>query len=208
MAIAGAETSQLSMKDARFKTAGFLSLFNAVLLFPMVIAAILAVHKMLVSLLLFIGTPLSVISCLIAVYVLLQLKRLLIERYYIHNMNSIIIALIFCVIISCVRDVLMAMFMLMFPDPDLIKFLDLISGISLLLLAGVVGLIFGVRLLKVHEESSGLLRTYSIILIIGSACFISFFLFPIGLFLAMANDIVLGIIFLKEAGTEPQVEFV
>jgi hypothetical protein len=83
MVIASTVTSQLSMKDARFKTAGFLSLFNAVLMLPVVTIRILAVHKMLVNLLLFIGIPLTVISSLISIYVLLQLKRLLIERYYI-----------------------------------------------------------------------------------------------------------------------------
>lgn len=208
MAIASTENSQTSMHDARFKTAGFLSFFNALLILPIGITAILAVSKILTSLLVFFEVPLAVISSIIGVYVLLQLKRLLIERYHVHNMNSLITALIFCSIIIGAKNVLMAIFMLMFPDPDFIKLLDLISGISCFLLLGIVGLIFGVLLLRVPDESSGLLRTYAIIWVIGSACFLSVILFPIGVFLVLANDIILGILFLKVAETEPQVEFV
>jgi len=169
---------------------------------------ILAVHKMLVDLFLFIGIPLAVFETLIDVYLFLQLKRLLVERCYIHNVNSIIMSLIFCVIITGSANVIIAVIMLISPDPGLIQFLDLILGASCLLLTGIVGLIFGIRLLRVHEELSGLLRTYSIIWIIGSAFFISYFLFPIGILSYMANYIILGMIFLKTAETEPQVEFV
>ncbi len=75
-------------------------------------------------------------------------------------------------------------------------------------MAGIIGIIFGIRLLRINYESSSLIRTYAVISLISSAFMLSVFLILIGLLSSLPNGIILGILFMKEAETEPQVEFV
>lgn len=77
-----------------------------------------------------------------------------------------------------------------------------------MLMGGIISFIFCLRLLEAKDLPSGLYRTYAILYIIGGVCFFTLILFPIGILSSMASDVVLGIIFLKESETEPEVEFV
>ena len=202
MVIAGKETSRSPMQDSRLKAAGFMSLFNAVLTLPMLITALVALSKESAGLWYFIMMPMSAISCVLTIYVFLQLKRLLIERYDIYNLNSIIAAMIFCSIIINVKNFLTAIFMVIFHNPGFVQLLDSIMGIPCFMLGGIIGIIFGVRLLGINDESSGLLRAYAILSIIASTCLVSVILILIAFFLSMVNNVILGILLLKGAETE------
>lgn len=208
MAIAGIETSRAPIQDLHFKAAGFLSFFNTVLSLPLIIFGLNDDLKMKAGLLFFIQLPLAVISIFITIYVILQLKRLLNERYDIRNMNSILTALILCNILFWGKSVIMAFMVLMFPDPDIILPLDGILGIFIIMMAAIVGLILGVSLLRITDESSGLLWTYAKLSKSGSICILTVILIPIGMVIGLINNIVLGILLLQEAETEPQIEFV
>ena len=208
MAIAGTETSRAPIQDLRFKAAGFLSLLNTVLNLPLIIIGLDDALKMKAGLLFFIQLPLAVFTIFISIYVILQLKRLLNERYDIRNMNSILTALIFCHILFWGKSIVMVFMVLFFQNPDIILPLDSILGIFIILMAGIVGLILGSSLLRITDESSGLLRTYAKLSKNGSICILTVILIPIGMIIGLANNIVLGILLLKEAETEPQVDFV
>lgn len=208
MIIASTENSHESVHDSRFRIAGCLSFIDAALTLPMIIVSILPASQDILGFLPFIEIPLAVVSTALFFYVFTQLKRLLIERYDIHDMNTIITALIFIGIFGGAYLIIMAIITAMFPNVDFISLLDTILGIPILLLAGIVGVFFGVRLLRIHDESSSLLRSYAVICLISSACFISIIFIPIGLLLWIPNGVILGIVFLKAAETETQVEFV
>jgi hypothetical protein len=209
MIITDKEISGLPVQNSRFKLAGFMSLFNGLLTVPMFFTAIIALSKSSAGIWFFILIPQAAISCVLTIYVFQQFKRLLVERYNIHNISSMISILIFCSIIINVKNFLTAIFMVIFPDPGVAGVLDSIIGIPCFMLVGLIGIIIGVRLLRINiEPPSGQLRTYSIVLIICSVCFLSVILILIAFLLSMVNSIILGILFLKEAETEQQVEFV
>ena len=208
MAIAGTETSRAPIQDLRFKAAGFLSFLNAVLVLSLVVISLDDDLKMKAGLLFFIHLPLSSISGAIEIYVLIQLKRLLYERYDIRNMNSIITALIFCSILWWVKSFVMAFMVIIFPNPDIILPLDGILVVFCFLMSGIAGLIMGNRLLQITDESSGLLRNYAEKCKGSSICYLTVILIPIGIVIGLINNIVLGILLLQEAETEPQVDFV
>ena len=208
MVIASTVTSQQSIQDSRFKTAGWFSIFGGILIYPALIIAFLAMSQNTLKPLLFIEIPLTVVGVVLGTYILTQFKRLLNERFDIHNLNTIITALIVSNIVVGVKDIIVTIIIVMSPNADFASSLDAILGISGLLLIGIIGIILGVCLLRIHDESYGLLRIYAIILIIASSCLVSIILFPIGILLHLSNGVILGIIFLKAAETDVQVEFV
>lgn len=208
MIIASTENSHESAHDSRFRIAGCLSFIDAALTLPVFIIALLPASQDILGFLPFIEISLAVVSTALFFYLFTQFKRLLIERYDIHDMNIIITALIIIGVLGGAYVIIMAIIIAMFPNVDFIILLDTILGISILLIAGLVGVFFGVRLLTIHDKSSSLLRSYAVICIISSACFLSIILIPIGILLWIPNGVILGVVFLKAAETETQVEFV
>jgi hypothetical protein len=208
MAIVSNLSNQRTIQDSRYKTAGYLSFVNAFLTLPMTIAATLALGKGVAGLWIFVLMPLAAIACIFTIYSLLQFKRLLNEKYDIHNISNLINVLIVCSIIIIVKNLITAVLMITVKGPGAVGLLDGIIGLPCFMLAGVVGLIFGLRLLSINYETSVLIRTYAIICLISSALMVSVILILVGLLLSLPNNIILGILFFKEAETEPQVEFV
>lgn len=208
MAIVSNLANQITIQDSSFKTAGYLSFINAFLTLPMIIAANIALDKGSAGLWIFALIPLSSISCVFTIYTFLQFKRLLGERYDIHNLGNVITALIVCAIIINVKNPITAILMVTVKDPGFVEVIDSIMGLPFFLFIGILGVIFGLRLLSINYESSGLMRIYAIMNLISSAFMVSVILILIGLLLSIPNNIILGILFLKEAEAEPQVEFV
>jgi len=72
----------------------------------------------------------------------------------------------------------------------------------------ILGIIFGVKLLRPDADQSGLLRPFAYINIAASICFASFILAPLGLLLDAAGNVVLGTIFLRRKAEPVAPEFV
>lgn len=179
MVIASTATSQQPSQDSRFKTAGWFSILGAILFFPGFIIEIFPNFHTIFKLSLFPYITLIIIAApVLLVYVFTQFKRLLNERFNIHNLNAIITALIISNIVVGVKHILISQSLI----TPLIRPFTLL-GMSSFLLLGVIGIILGVRLLSIHDQSSGLLQAYAIISIIASSCFLSIILFSFGMLL-------------------------
>ena len=74
--------------DSQFKTAGWFAIFATLLALPLWIIALLYLN---LRPLLLIYTPLAVAGNVFWIYVLVQFKRFLNERYDVHRLNAIII---------------------------------------------------------------------------------------------------------------------
>jgi len=196
------------MKDSRLNIAGWFSILGAVLFYPAIIIAVLAMSHTNLRPLLFLEIPLTIFACVFNVYVLFQLKRLANERYFIHSINTLILSQIVCYIVLGVKDIIMTIIILISSDINFVSLLDSILGTAGFLMIGIVGILFGVGLLKIHDESAGLLRIYAIISIVAACCFVSVILFPIGILLGLSNSVILGVVFLKAAEPDALVEFV
>ncbi len=202
------DISPQSIRDSHFKIAGWLSICLGILEIPLFISSLVfrSDPSFLKPLFLFlIFTPLIFFRWIGTVYVLIQFRRLLNERYDFYKADVIITLQIIVFIIIGVKDILMAYIEALFPISDT---LGLVLYIFSLLVGGAVGIFLGARLLAIREDPYGSLRTWAILTIIASSCFVSIILTPIGLALYLLNGIILGIIFLKAAEAEPQVDFV
>jgi hypothetical protein len=199
--------SQQSIRDLRFKIAGWLSICLGILEIPLFITSLVfrsdPFLKPLFLLLIF--TPLIFFRWIGTVYVLIQFRRLLNERYDFFKADVIITIQIIVSIIIGAKDILMAYIDALFRVSDAV---GLVLYVFSLLVGGAIGIFLGARLLAIREDPYGSLRTWAIITIIGSSCFVSVILTPIGLPLYLLNGIILGVIFLKAAQAEAEVEFV
>ena len=206
------DISQQSIRDSRFKIAGWLSICLGILEIPLFISSLVfrsdPFLKPLFLFLFLIFTPLIFFRWIGTVYVLIQFRRLLNERYDFFKADVIITLQIIISIIIGVKDILMAYIEALFPLSDVAGTLGLVLYIFSLLVGGAIGIFLGARLLAIREDSYGSLRTWAIITIIASSCFVSIILTPIGLALYLLNGIILGVIFLKAAEAEAQVDFV
>ncbi len=208
MAIASTEPFQSPLQDLRFKTAAFMCFFSVILgIIGMPIRIFVGLQKS-ATLNFFIDTPLTIVTFVISIYIFLQLKRLLVERYHLHNMSNLINIIIIIYILGTVIGIFLSIFQMILQDPYAGALFFLIIIIPTILLGGIISFIFGLRLLEAKDLTSGLYRTYAILYIIGGVCFFTLILFPIGILSSMASDVVLGMIFLKESENELQVEFV
>lgn len=211
MATACTEASQSFMVDSRFKTTAFICFFSAILEIPSLILLvfhIVAALKLPSILLIFIRLPLTIVSFVFSIYILLQLERLLVERYHLDNIRIMIKSLIIIYIISIAADIFFTILPIFTRDQGTFRLLISMFSIPMLLLGGIIYFIYGVRLLELKDQTSGLYRIYAIIQIIASVFFFTMILWPIGDLLCIVALIVLGMIFLKESETEPEVEFV
>ena len=211
MAIAYTEASQSFMVDSRLKTTAFICFFSAILEIPSLILLIfhmVASLKLSLNLMIFVRLPLTIVSSAFSIYILLKLERLLVERYHLDNIRIMIKSLIIMYIISFAADIFFTILQIFIKDQGTIRLLISVFAIPMLLLGGIIYFIYGVRLLELKDQTSGLYRIYAIIQIITSVFCFTLILWPICRLLSIVAVIVLGMIFLKESETEPEAEFV
>lgn len=208
MAIVSTENSQASMVDSRFKAAAFMSFSLVILGLPMLIINFFAASKQSVALMFFIQIPIAIVLSVFVIYILRQLKRLLVERHHLHNMSNLINLLLIINIYIYASVILILILKIFAQDPDAFGSLDAILTIPGIILVGIILLIFGVRLLNVKDLTLDLYRTFAIISIIDGVCKFTIVLLPIAILSTGAFYVILGIMFLKESETETQVEFV
>ena len=79
-----------------------------------------------------------------------------------------------------------------------------VIGITL----GILGIVLGARLLKLPAENTSYYRVYAWLSIVAGACFVTFFLSPLGGLIDAAANIVLAMLFLKPDAEDPRPEFV
>ena len=68
--------------------------------------------------------------------------------------------------------------------------------------------VLGVRLLKLPAENTSYYRVYAWLSIAAGACFVTFFLSPLGALIDAAATIVLAMLFFKPDPEDPKPEFV
>ena len=208
MIISSTVDSQPYIQDSRFRTAGWLAILSMIVLPMEIVTAILYSSGPVLKPLFFIYLPVIVIKVGSTVYVLVQFKRLLNERYQMHRADGIISILIVLEILVGVKDIIFKTIMGLPPIEELMGIMDLAVGLLSVFLFGIIQIFLGVFLLEVRDDPSGLLRVYAILFIVASSCAITIILLPIALLIHFALCVILCIIFFRAAASEPQVEFV
>jgi hypothetical protein len=193
--------------DTRFKAAGWLSILGIFLAcVDIVIVIFYSSNPVLKPLVLF-RIPLVILRVSFAIFVLVQFKRLLNERYDLHKANVIITAMIILEIVWGAYNIVFMPLVELSP----LKFLGIFQiafAVLFLISYGILGIVLGVYLLGVREDPSGLFRIYVILSIVASSCLATVVLAPIAILLGLVETVILAILFFRAAEAEPQVEFV
>jgi hypothetical protein len=205
MVIADTTASQPFVPDLRFKTAGWISFLGIMLIIPTLAVTIISIK---VPPMLLIYIPLTLLGDACSIYISIEFRRLLNKRYDFHGVDQIITAQIIITLIMAVIDNSSRIVTALIPPLGFIAVLSAAVLIGGMIVAGILGIIEGVRLLAIQDSVSGLLRSYAIIGIICSSCVCTIILFPIACLLIIPSSIILGMMFLRAAGSEAQVEFV
>ena len=222
MAIVSTATSQQLNQDLSFKAAGWRTILGGFLFFPPLILASLTIYSdsdpYLYALSRFniLFLPLFIVPIFFIIYVFKHFKRFLVERHDNHNFNTLIKVFITGYIVIGAIEVILSIFFVSYSNftfmrniaEELMLLIQFLILFSCFLIFGVAGIIFGTRLIRIHEESFRLLRIYSIISILASSCVLSIILLPVGMVLHLLNNVMLGFLFYEVAETNIEVEFV
>jgi hypothetical protein len=194
--------------DTGFRTAGWLTIIGIFVTLVDVVIAIMSLTNPNLKPLYLARIPLIILRVSFEVYVFVQLKRLLNERYDIHEANGIITGMIVLDIAWGVDAMMIFPFVGLPPSGFLAIFHNVIAALLFLTLFGILGIILGVYLLRVREDTSGLFRIFAILYIITSSCMATVLLSTIAMFPGVVASVILAILFFRAAEAEPQVEFV
>jgi len=194
--------------DTDFRTAGWLIILGMFVTFVDVVITIISLSNPNLKPLYLVRIPLITLRVGFEVYVFVQLKRLLNERYAIHEANGIITGMIVLDIVWGVDAMIIFPFVGLPPVEFLGILHTVIAALLFLTLFGVLGIMLGVYLLRVREDPSGLFRIFAILYIVTSSCMATVILSPIAMLPGLVASVILAILFFRAAEAEPQVEFV
>jgi hypothetical protein len=193
--------------DTGFRTAGWLTIIGIFVAGVDAVIAIMSLSNPSLKPLYLVRIPLIILRVSFGVYVFVQLKRLLNERYDIHEANGIITGMIVLDIAWGVDAMMIFPFVGLPPTGFLAILHNVIAALLFLTLFGILGIILGVFLLRVREDS-GLFRIYAILCIVSFSCMATVILNLIAILPGVVASVILAILFFRAAEAEPQVEFV
>jgi hypothetical protein len=194
--------------DTGFRTAGWLTIIGIFVAGVDAVIAIMSLTDPSLKPLYLVRIPLIILRVSFGVFVFVQLKRLLNERYDIREANGIITGMIVLYIAWGVDAMMIFPFVGLPPTGFLAILHNVIAALLFLTLFGILGIILGVYLLKVREDTSGLFRIFAILYIVASSCMATVILSLVAILPGLAASVILAILFFRAAEAEPQVEFV
>ncbi|MBT3234125.1 MAG: hypothetical protein HN356_15100 [Calditrichaeota bacterium] len=200
------------MDNSKYTLAGWMAITGAIMIFPEIIMGILLdIKPDKLSILVFPYTFITIAETTITLFAFFRFKHLLNKRYEFHRADTLILVIIFgSMILTSISLFARTMHTLgVLPTNDL-TFSTIVSA-ALIILGiplAVAGIVFGLRLLKLNQGLSGLLKPMAYTYIAGSICLASIILAPIGLLFIIAFQIMLGMAFLREGDELIEPEFV
>jgi len=205
------------MNDKHYALVGWLAIASAILTLPSVALGLLVevIRKPAGLLLLGPYLTLSLAAMAFSLYALYRLRNLLNDRYQFHDVDHLIVAIIFGVIaltaVGCVGKVAGVLGRALgIRDAVILPFA--LTMLAVLVVIGIatsiLSIVFGVKLLRLQDDLYGLLKPFVWCTIAAAVCFVTLILAPLGGLVDAAATILLGIIFLRAARGIPAPEFV
>ena len=198
--------------DNPYMMAGWLAIASAALLLPAMVLSIFIdiifhrSHSLPVGLAMVYFLA-AVAQALCSLYALYRFRDYINEHFDFHETDG----LITCILIGAmaVTSVALVGKVVAWSGAELPV---VIAFLGMLLLVGIplsiVSIIFAIKLLQLPSDLGGLLKPMIVINIIACVCFLLVILAPFGLLLAAGGDLLLGLIFLRQAGINDKPEFV
>jgi len=197
-----------------YALAGWLAIAAAVLVVPSFVlgfATEIAKHRapaLLPTLLI----PYFVITIgytICSIYAFLRFRTLLNRRHDFHAIDGLITAIVVGVIAMTLYAIpmkILGLIGVIDEAPTVILAVIPIAVIGITL--GILGIILGARLLRLPAENTSYYRVYAWLSIVAGACFVTFFLSPLGGLIDAAGNIVLAMLFLRPDEEDVTPEFV
>ena len=129
-------------------------------------------------------------------YVISSLKKLLNSRFRFHDVDIYISLLIWGNIVLSIVS------LLSLGSRKIELAWSILSAIALVAF-GILSIMFATRLLRLSGNLYGLLKPFSYTQIVCGICFITVFLFPVGIIAGAIADVILGVIFFRAADQPP-----
>jgi hypothetical protein len=185
-----------------YTVAGWMAFASATLLVPYVVLSLIidfnprATHTLLPIIVL-----IAIIQIACSIFAFIMFRNLLNERYNFHDIDNLVPILIFGGIFIFVVAIAGRAFPAL-KIPALV--LLILSAIPV----SIVGILYGVRLLRLKAKLHGLLKPLAYSHIIGSIFFLTLILSVLGLLTMAAFDVMLGLLFLQGREEDEEVDFV
>jgi len=193
------------MSDNRFQTAGWLAIVSAIL-FPLGI--IIKIGQGLLGFSKFRfnaptfgpGEIVFLVYLVFIVYVLLMFRKLLNERYNLHDLDVLILISIWWgIFLQAGPYVLWGLLALMSPVSEAAIGITYFLFMAVAMITiGVVDILIAVKLLKIKEILNDLLKAFAIISLAAGICELTVILSPISWILVPVSCIIIGMMLLRE----------
>ncbi|NQU04925.1 MAG: hypothetical protein HQ568_02450 [Calditrichaeota bacterium] len=197
--------------ENKYALAGWLAITGAILLFPEILFGILVEIKPdKLGLLVFPYGIIAITEVAFTVYAFLRFKDLLNERYSFHQVDLLVLLIVIGSIVGTSFAVVVKhlyVFGVLEPTP-IVKIATMTALMIIAIPLSAIGIVFGIKLLKVETDFRGLLKPMVYIYIAGSICFATFVLILPGVLLFATFQIMMGLILLREGDSKMEVEFV
>jgi hypothetical protein len=196
------------MKKNQYTLAGWSAITSFVVGCPLVIIGfvydiLIQLHQEFMPAFYLIVVLLTLLQLVCSIYAFYQFKKLLNERYQFHQVDMLMIIII-------IGSILITAVILFFRAVPVIpvKFIGLAAIIAVGIPLSILGIVFSVKLLHLNHSLHGLLKPLAFTYIAACCCFLTVILSSVGLLIAAAFDLLLGIAFLRGEEKEPDPEFV
>ncbi len=135
---------------------------------------------------------LTIVSLGLFLYIISYLRKLLNIRFQFHGVDIYISLLIW-------GNVALATLSLLSLGSKGLEWVMNVLSLAAFIFFGILSIIFATRLLRLSGNLYGLLKPFSYTQIVSGICFITVFLFPVGVIAGSVADVILGIIFFRAA---------
>ena len=183
--------------NTRYKLAGVLSIAMAVLGIPMVISSLVIEYAQRTGAISGLAgrsatAALSIAAYGIGIFLFAALRHLFETRYGFYEVSRLLaafiwlsVALAICTALGVISDRIELL-------AGLLSFLGVIAF-------GIMGLVFGIRLLRMDSDLYGMRNPYAYASIVSGVCYAAILLIPVGLLVDIAGGIFAAIIFFRES---------
>lgn len=191
------------MENENYNLAGWAALASALLFLPILGLALFSDMQnnsgLEVGLLkpgaLYLAIALDIVSKALLLYAFLRFRHLLNHRYGFHAVDKLIIIVFAGGALIGVLSYLVRLL----PD---FKVPLIATGVMLMIVCGILGIVYATRLLRLNSSLNGLLKPLAYISMAASICFTLVVLSPLGLVLMVASTVVLGLVLLRNHSDE------
>jgi hypothetical protein len=135
---------------------------------------------------------LTIVSLGLFLYIISYLRKLLNIRFQFHGVDIYISLLIW-------GNVALAALSLLSLGSKGLEWVMNVLSVAASIFFGILSIIFATRLLRLPANLYGLLKPFSYAQIVCGICFITVFLFPVGVIVGSVADVILGVIFFRAA---------